>query len=167
MIFVQLSFAQEHELKDILAALVLRASKAETSISDADKLMARRCEMLTKYVGFKDTPMGKAMKYSCDAPQIGIAFYAGPDLGDYPPEQIERVFLDRIGDRGLKAKVFTDLEHEHGSSVVFFVHGDTYLRNAVDPVEALSEVKNLINETKLIFMAYRLVTKWPDGKVVN
>ncbi len=165
MIFAPQSQAQD--LQALLNAQVTKAAKHDTRLSRMEKLFEKRCEMIEKYLGFKDDPMGKAMEYSCQEPQIGIAFYAGPDLGDYPPSHIERVFLDRIGDEGLKAKVFTDLKHEHGSNVVFFINGETYLKDPVDPVKALEQVKYLVAEAKLIFISRKQVDVWPQEKVIN
>ncbi len=158
---------QAANLQTILNSQIIQAAKHDSSLTRMEKLFERRCEMIEKYLGYRDNPMGHAMKYSCQEPQIGIAFYAGPDLGDYPPARIERVFLDRIGDEGLKAKVFTDLNHKKGSSVIFFINGETYLKDSVNPVKALEQVKYLVAEAKLIFISRHQVDVWPQEKIIN
>ena len=74
------------------AAEILRAAKAETTLTDHEKLYVHRCAMINKYVGFSDSPTSQATKHSCDVPEIGIAFFAGDDLGQHSPLKIANYF---------------------------------------------------------------------------
>ena len=78
------------------ATNILRASKSETSLTDHEKLYVYRCEMIRKYLGFTETPTGLATKYSCDKPEIGIAFFAGDDLGHHSPQKIGEYFKNPL-----------------------------------------------------------------------
>ena len=72
--------------------ILLRESAADTSRTDHEKLFVYRCETIAKTIGFSGTPTGQATKYSCDVPAVGIAFYAGSDLGKHPPEKVGQHF---------------------------------------------------------------------------
>ncbi len=47
-------------------------------------------------MGFSDTPSGRATQHSCDKPEIGIALYAGKDLGKHPPEKVGQYFKSEL-----------------------------------------------------------------------
>lgn len=144
---------------------VLRASLPDTSMTSYEKLFVYRCETVEKYLGFEDTAIGNAMKYSCnDAPQIGIALYVGSDLGDYPPEQIRKVFIERLDKEGLTAEVFIQKELEFGSAVIFFVNGESYLEDRVNPVEALKQIEVLSAEAKLMYIQSGQAEHWIKSK---
>jgi len=118
--------------------------------TDYEKLFVYRCETIEETIGFADTPTGKATKYSCTGPNIGIAFYAGEDLGDHSPEKVGQYFIDEIAKFGMTANVFTDHDHPHGSSMAFYIDGDSWLEEPVDPLEGIKLIEGLASEAKLI-----------------
>ena len=96
------------------ARAIILAAKADKTLTDHEKLFVYRCETIVKYLGFPDTPTGKATKYSCDVPAVGIAFYAGKDLGKHPPEKIAQYFIDELAKHNVKAQAFIKHDHAHG-----------------------------------------------------
>lgn len=145
------------------ARAIILAAKADTSLTDHEKLFVYRCETVTKYLGFPDTPTGKATKYSCDVPAIGIAFYAGKDLGKHPPEKIAQYFIDELAKHNLTAQVFIKHDHEYGSSMGFYINGKSWLAMPRRPSEAVKMIESLAAETKLILFTKGRIKEWPKS----
>jgi len=122
---------------------ILDKSKTNKSITDHEKLFIYRYKMMEKYLGFPDTPTGKATKYSCDVPAIGIALYAGKDLGKHPPEKIAQYFIDELAKHNLTAQAFIKHDHEYGSSMAFYINGESWLSQIKRPSEAVKMIKLL------------------------
>ena len=122
----------------------------DTSRTQHEKLYVYRCESIVNSIGFSDTPTGRATKYSCDAPGVGIALYAGSDLGKHSPEKVGKYFMDALIAEGLQAEVFIKPDHEHGSSMGFYINGASWRDDAVRPSEALKLLEFLAAESKLI-----------------
>lgn len=115
------------------------AARPHTNLSNKEIMFERRCEMIEKYLGYDGTALSQAMKYSCQGTQIGVALRVGADLGKYPPERIRDVYIERFRKEGLNAEVFIQEELEHGSNVVFFVNGESWLKELVGPIQALEK----------------------------
>lgn len=98
--------------------VILHAAKVDKMLTDREKLFVYRCQTIAKYLVFSDTPTGKATKYSCDA-TVGVAFYAGKDLGRHPPEKVAQYFIDELVKQNVKTEVFFKHDHEYGSSMAF------------------------------------------------
>lgn len=145
---------------DVNRAL-LRESASDTSRSDYEKLFTYRCETIANTIGFSDTPTGRATKYSCDEPGVGIAFYAGPDLGKHPPEKIAQYFKDELAGYGMISEVFIKTGHEYGSSMAFYINGDSWLPLPVDPLEGAKQIEALAAEAKLILFTDGRIKKLP------
>ena len=71
----------------LLACLAAPPAYADSPTDEGTYLLfsGYRCEVLIKLGGFSKTVTGKATKLSCQEPTIGIALYAGKDLGKHPP----------------------------------------------------------------------------------
>jgi len=142
---------------------ILEKAKANKAITDHEKLFVYRCKMMKKYLGFPDTPTGKATKYSCDVPAVGIALYAGKDLGKHPPEKIAQYFIDELAKHNVKAKAFIKHDHEYGSSMAFYINGESWVAMPLDPLEATKKIELLATETKLILLTKGRIKKWPES----
>ena len=142
---------------------ILKAAKANKTLTDHEKLFVYRCKTIAKYLGFSDTPTGRATKYSCDIPAVGIAFYAGKDLGKHPPEKIAQYFKDELAKHNVKAEVFIKRGHAHGSSMGFYINGESWLREVKRPSEAVKMIEFLAAETKLILFTKGRIKEWPKS----
>lgn len=136
-------------IKDVNQAILAGLPESDTR-TNVEKLYGDRCASIEKTIGFADTPMGHATKYSCDIPCVGIALYAGSDLGKHPPEKVGSYFVDELRVEGLKAELFIKSDHDHGSSMAFLINGASYFDNAVRPSEAAKLLRAIIAESKLI-----------------
>jgi len=150
------------DLKRDEAIALLRSAKAETSLTDKEKLGRYRCDMIRKYLGFKDTLVGQARKYSCDEPAIGIVFYAGDDLGEHSPHKIGEYFKTELAKHRATAKVFIQENWPHGSSMGFYTNGESLLSKAIRPSKAVEDIEFLAAEALLILYTEKRITKWPD-----
>jgi len=151
------------DLKTDIDQLIIRKSAADKTLTKQEKLFDYRCDMIAKYLGFPDTPTGKATKYSCDVPAVGIAFYAGKDLGKHPPEKIAQYFRDELAKHNVKAKIFIKHDHEYGSSMGFYINGDSWLGKPKRPSEGVKMIEALAAETKLILLTEGRIKKWPKS----
>ena len=151
------------DLRVDAARAIILAAKADTSLTNHEKLFVYRCKTIAKYLGFSDTPTGRATKYSCDIPAVGIAFYAGKDLGKHPPEKIAQYFKNELAKHNVKAKIFIKHGHEHGSSMGFYINGDSWLRKPKRPSEAVKEIEALAAETKLLLFTKGRIKEWPKS----
>lgn len=145
--------------------VLLRESAADTSRTDHEKLFVYRCETIAKTIGFSDTPTGRANKYSCDEPAVGIAFYAGSDLGKHPPEKIGQHFKDELAKHGMKSEVFIKHGHEYGSSMGFYINGHSWLSDPVRPSKGVEMIEALAAESKLILFKKGRITELPRGPI--
>ena len=64
-------------------------------------------------------------KYSCDVAGVGIAIYAGADLGKHSPEKVGQYFIDKLLEEGLKAEMHIEHNYAHGTGMEFFVNGES------------------------------------------
>lgn len=151
------------DLKSNMDQLIISKSVNETTLTKKQKLFEYRCEMIEKYVGFSDDPTGKATKYSCDHPAVGIAFYAGKDLGKHSPEKVAQYFKDELAKQNIKAEVFIKHGHEYGSSMAFYIIGDSWLRKPINPLDGIKEIETLAAETKLILLTEGQINEWPKS----
>ena len=142
---------------------ILKEAVTDKTKTDKEKLFVYRCEMMVKYLGFPQTPTGKATKYSCDVPAVGIALYAGKDLGKHPPENIAQYFKSELAKHNVKAEIFIKHDHEYGSSMAFYINGKSWLRLPIDPLEAVKDIEALAAETKLILFTKGRIKKWPKS----
>lgn len=150
------------DLKRDEAIALLRAAKAETSLTDKEKLGRYRCDMIRKYLGFKDTLVGKARKYSCDKPSIGIVFYVGNDLGEHSPHKIGEYFKTELAKHRATAEVFIQENWPYGSSMGFYTNGESLLSKAIRPSKAVEDIEFLAAEALLILYTEKRIARWPD-----
>lgn len=141
--------------------ILLRESAADTSRTDHEKLFVYRCETIAKTIGFSGTPTGQATKYSCDETAVGIAFYAGSDLGKHPPEKVGQHFKDELAKHGMKSEVFIKHGHEYGSSMGFYINGESWLSDPVRPSKGVEMIEALAAEAKLILLTDGRIKEWP------
>lgn len=133
--------------------------------SKYEKMFVYRCETIEETIGFADTPTGKATEYSCAGPNIGIALYAGRDLGKHSPEKVGQYFVDEIAKFGMTAKMFIKHDHPHGSSMAFYINGESYLRDPVRPSEALKLIEAVAAESKLLLYVAGKIPEIPKNAV--
>lgn len=138
-------------LSAYLAAEILKASRHDTSLTDHEKLFEHRCDMIKKYVGYDNTPMSQAIRYSCSDLVIGIVFYAGSDLGKHSPEKVAQHFKDKLAYYGMTSEVFIKHAHNAGSSMAFFVNGEPYKGDPVGPLEAMKLLDALSADARLTY----------------
>ncbi len=148
------------DLDTAINRAILKATAHDTTRSDKEKLFKNRCETIEKYVGFEDSVTGQARKYSCDVPGVGIALFAGKDLGKHSPEKVGQYFVDKLTAEGLKAEVFTKPDHEYGSSMGFYIDGVTWMLKPVGPMQGIDKLDFLADEAKLILFTEGRVKKW-------
>tara|TARA_R110002049_G_scaffold285233_1_gene466052 strand:+ start:21311 stop:21814 length:504 start_codon:yes stop_codon:yes gene_type:complete len=132
---------------------ILAGLRHDTSLTKKEKLFTYRCESIERTIGFSETPTGQATKYSCDVAGVGIALYAGNDLGKHSPEKVGRYFVDALAKDGVRAKVFIKPDHEFGSSMAFYINGDSWRDEPVDPLKGVDLIEFLAAESKLILFA--------------
>ncbi|MEW8626272.1 MAG: hypothetical protein AB2551_11010 [Candidatus Thiodiazotropha sp.] len=148
------------DLDTAINRAILEATKHDTTRSDRDKLFKNRCQTIAKYIGFDDTPSEQARKYSCDVPGIGIALYAGKDLGKHSPEKVGQYFTDKLAEEGLQSQVFVEPEHPYGASMGFYINGSSWLLEPVRPSKGVKEIDALAAEAKLILLTNGRVSEW-------
>lgn len=136
-----------------MAFLVALPSYANPPTDEDTYLLfsGHRCDVLIKLGGFSKTVTGKATEFSCQKPAIGIALYAGKDLGKHPPEKIAQHFIDELAKHNVKAEVFIKHNHEYGSSMTFYINGDSWLKKAVGALDAVEMIDGLAAEAKLVY----------------
>ena len=155
------AFPVQADLQVDVNRILLRESASDTSRSDYEKLFTYRCETIATTIGFSDTPTGRATQYSCNKPGVGIAFYAGSDLGKHPPEKVGQYFKDELAKYGMISEVFIKHGHEHGSSMASYINGDSWLPLPVDPLEGTKQIEALAAEAKLLLFKYKRITELP------
>jgi hypothetical protein len=153
------------DLQTDVNRMLLRESASDTSRSDYEKLFTHRCETIASTIGFSGTPTGRATKYSCDQPGVGIAFYAGSDLGKHPPEKIAQYFKDELAKFGMISEVFIKPSHAHGSSMAFYINGESYLSDPARPSEAAKLIEAIAAESKLILFKRGRIKELPRGPI--
>lgn len=154
-------------LRAILDGEVLGAVKHDTSMTNGEKLYVHRCAIIEKHIGFDDTPIGQAMKYSCTAPVVGVAFYVGKDLGNHSPVKVANYIKAEFAKNGMVAEVFIKLGHEHGSSVTYFVEGGREILNPLPPAKAINKLEGFVAEVKLVYFKDKKITPDELGKWVK
>ncbi|SEN38615.1 hypothetical protein [Nitrosomonas marina] len=138
------------DLKEDIDRAIIKGNAADTSRTDHEKLFVYRCESIAKAIGFSETASGRATKYSCDQPGVGIALYAGSDLGDHSPESIGTYFKSELTKYGMNAQVFIQDNGNYGSSMGFYINGDSWLNEPVRPSRGVELIEALAAEAKLI-----------------
>lgn len=145
------------DLREALAAELLEASKSDNSMSKKEKLITQRCIAVKRYLVEDKSALRQALYYSCTAPVVGVAFYAGNDLGQHSPEKISAYIEDEFARNGVQAKVFIT-KHKAGSTVALISRGGNFLYNPTDPVSAIKSIKSFSSEIKLAYFADKLIT---------
>jgi len=145
------------DLDTAINRAILKATAEDTTRTDRDKLFENRCETIAATVGFENDVTGAARKFSCDELGVGIALYAGADLGKHSPEKVGQYLVDALAKEGLKAKVFIKDDHDYGTGVGFYINGRSWLRESVDPVKGIEMLEGITAEAKLILLT--------DGRV--
>lgn len=82
---------------------------------------------------------------------MGIALYAGADLGKHSPESVAQWFETLFKKHDINAKVFIKRNVETASRMAFYASGTSLLNEPVNPVQAINKAKFLVAESKLIF----------------
>lgn len=144
---------------------ILIASKADMTLTKVEKISTHRCEMIEKYLGFADSTMGRAIKHSCDMPEIGISLYAGNDLGEHSPEKVAQYFKGELAKHSMKAEVFIKSDHEYGTSMGFYINGGSWLRTPVDPLKGAELIEAMAAEAILILYTEGRISEWPKGAI--
>jgi hypothetical protein len=161
--FIWSAAAHTTYLDEKIDRLILQNSTADTTRTKKEKLFKYRCESIAKYVGFDESPTGQAIKHSCDHPEVGIVFYAGSDLGHYTPERIAQYFTDELAKHHVKSTVFIKDNKPSGSIMGFYINGESWLRDPVDPVKGIEMIEALAAETLLILYTEKRIKEWPTG----
>ena len=144
---------------------ILDAASDLTRLSKREKLFVYRCQIMRELLGFENNPTGKAQAYSCNETGVGIAFYAGNDLGKHPPEKIARLFRDGLAEYKVPARVFVKHGHQHGSSMAFYINGESWLREPVRPSKGYEMIEALAAETNLILLKRGRIDAWMTGPI--
>ena len=144
---------------------ILNAASGLTHLSKREKLFVHRCQIMRELLGFEDNPTGKAQAYSCSETGVGIAFYAGNDLGKHTPEKIARLFRDGLAEYKVPARVFIKRGHPHGSSMAFYINGESWLRAPVRPSKGYEMIEALAAETNLILLKRGRIDAWMTDPV--
>ena len=131
---------------------ILDATKHDNTRSEADTLFKSRCQTIASTVGFENDVTGRAREYSCRETGVGITLYAGNDLGKHPPEKIARLFRDRLAKHKVRSRVFIKKGHPYGSSMAFYINGESWLREPVQPSRGYEMIEALAAETNLILL---------------
>lgn len=152
-------YASENpSLKTLLGAQLLQAMGGEITDSDYQKLSFNRCDAIKKHQGFSESPLGEAIHYSCKGLVIGIAFYAGDDLGKHAPEKVAQLFRKKLSEQNMTSDVFVKQNHRHGSVMAFFINGESYHYDWVGPLHALETLEGLSAEARLFFLKNKQIT---------
>ena len=157
------------DLQTFLGAELLRAAKHDTSMTDHEKLFVHRCATIEKHLGFSDTPLGRAIEYSCRGLVIGITLYAGKDLGKHSPEKVAGHFKSELSKQAMTSKVFIKHNHQHGTAMAFFINGKSVTADWVRPTKALKILEGIAGEARLIYFKNGQITaaqlgEWAKGR---
>ena len=139
---------------------ILAATAEDKTRTDKQKLFENRCQTIADKVGFERSVTGAARKFSCDVIGVGITLYAGADLGKHSPENVGQYFVDALAKEGVKAEVFIKHGHEYGSSMAFYINGETWLDDSIDPHSAIERINTLIAEANLILLKRGRIKEW-------
>lgn len=142
---------------------ILIAAAGDATLTKREKLFTYRCETIAKHIGFDDTPTGKATKHSCDVPEVGIAFFAGSDLGKHPPNKIAQYFKDELAKHQVQSEVFIQDDWQYGSAMGFYINGESWLRDPIRPSQAIKKIEALAAETLLLLHTKGKIKKWPTS----
>lgn len=137
--FVPAARAEEEKditLSEHISSEILHAT-AHTSLTKEEKLVTKRCESINQYLQKKPgEPVYDALHYSCNGDiNVGIALYYGPDFGKHTPDSVSAYFKGEFDKQDMTSKVFIK-EHEHGSTITFFIDGDTFSHRPMNPAKA-------------------------------
>lgn len=155
--------ASEVDLQTGPSAAILRAVKHDKTRTDHEKLFVYRCEIMDEVLGYEENPTGQATKHSCDHTEVGIALYAGNDLGNHTPEKVAQYLMDELKKHRVNSTVFIKHKHPYGTSMAFYINGSSWLRNPVGPMRGIELIEALAAETKLILLKYGRLKEWPQA----
>ncbi len=96
--------------------------------------------------------LNRARIYSCDKPaDVGVAIYAGKDLGDKPPESVGQWFERLYQAYDIDTKIFIENSDAPQTLLVFYASGTSLLTSPVNTADGVAKAKFLVAEAKLIF----------------
>ena len=159
-LLISIPVAASADLDTEINRAILEATTHDTSRTNEQKLFENRCETIAATVGFEENVTGQARRYSCEVNGIGITLYAGADLGNHLPEKVGKYFGDALAEKNLPAQVFIERDHEHGSSMAFYVDGQSWNERAIDPLSATEQIDALVAETNLILLTRGRIDQW-------
>lgn len=160
-LLISMPVAALADLDTAINRAILEATAHDTSRTNEQKLFENRCETIEATVGFENDVTGQARRYSCEFDGVGITLYAGADLGKHSPEKVGQYFVDELAKEGVKSRVFIHSDHEHGSSMAFYVNGSSWKDEPVRPSDALGMIEFLANESKLILYTEGRIDRIP------
>lgn len=165
-LLISISATAYADLDTTINRAILEATAHDASRTNEQKLFENRCETIAATVGFEDNVTGQARRYSCEVEGVGITLYAGADLGKHPPEKVGKYFVDALAKKNLPARVFIEHDHEHGSSMAFYIDGQSWNGRAIDPLSATKQIDALVAEANLILLTRGRIDQWistPDN----
>lgn len=162
-LLISFSVAAYADLDTAINKAILEATTDDTTRTNKQKLFKNRCATIAETVGFEKNVTGQARKYSCDVPGIGIALYAGSDLGKHSPEKVGEYFIDALAKEGLQAQVFIKPDHEYGSSMAFYINAESWRREPARVSEVANKIDLLAAHTKLVLLTDGRIDSWPEA----
>ncbi len=158
---------QKLTLDTILGAKLLKASERDTTLTLDEKLNVHRCKMVSQYLTLTSSAIDQTIKYSCTAPVVGVAFYAGNDLGHHSPEKIANHIEAEFAKNGVKARVFIQDGHSSGSNISYIVRGGREVMSPKEPYSAIKSIEGFVANMKLVYLADELISTTELGKWVK
>lgn len=143
---------------------ILVALKHDTERTNKEKLFEDRCQTIIETVGFEDSITGEARKFSCDVSGVGVALYAGSDLGKHSPQKVGQYFIDKLEAEGLEANLYILDEYDHGSHMEFYVNGQSSMIYSMRPSKAIKMIDGIAADAKLVLLHEGRVDKWIHAK---
>ncbi|TDF41313.1 hypothetical protein EYS14_00160 [Alteromonadaceae bacterium M269] len=138
-------------LEALLDSDLLKAALSDETLTKHEKLITRRCYTIEKHLKPSDTPTSQAVQYSCTAPVVGVAFYAGDDLGEHNPDKIAAYIKNEFDKYGVMARVFIKYDHEYGSSIAYLMSGGRKVMHKPNIIDGIKGIETFVAEMKLIF----------------
>lgn len=161
VVFLGAQITRAGDLDAAFNRSILDALVDDNSRSDIEKLFDDRCQTIKDTVGFEEGISGQAREYSCDVAGIGVTLYVGEDLGKHDPAAVAKHFTDYLTNkRGIPAKAFIKKKHPYGTSMAFYVNGQSWLLEPVNPLQANEKLEALSAEAKLILFTQKRVAEW-------
>ena len=79
------------------------------------------------------------------------------------PEKVAQYFKSEFSKNNIKANVFIKKGHPYGSSMGFFVNGESLIRKPVDPLKGIEMIKGLAADALMMLYTEKRITEWPKG----